>query len=310
MKRRFLCVLLFLGMTRLSLAQDSSYVMQHIQLDSLVITASKYGFDVAGFIRRVETDTTFYKAFKNLRILAYTAKNDIRILNKKDRVIASLFSITRQHRTQGCRTMEVEEEKTTGNFYERDGDYNYYTAELYASLFFTEGKICGETNLIHEHSKANDPGGALERHQDQLKQLIFNPGQPIRGVPFIGGKVAIFDDKIAPMYDFSIHSARYDTSDCYVFTARAKAEFKDQLVINNLTTYFDKKNMEIVYRNYGLSYNNLLFDFDVNMQVSMTHFDGLMVPQKIAYRGNWKIPFKKREHAVFVGTFRGFAHHD
>ncbi len=38
--------------------------------------------------------------------------------------------------------MEVIEEKTTGNFYDRKGDYNYYTAELYANLFFTKGTVC------------------------------------------------------------------------------------------------------------------------------------------------------------------------
>lgn len=306
--KKGLLLLLLTSFCQITFAQDSSYVMRNIQLDPLVVTASRYGFDVAGFIKRVENDTTFYKAFKNLRILAYTAKNDIRILNKRDRTKASLFSITRQHRKNGCRTMEVLKEKTTGPFYDNDGEYNYYTAELYASLFFTEGKICGETNLIDDHDTSDDPGGALERHQEQLKQLIFNPGKPIHGIPFIGGKVAIFSDKIAPMYDFSIRSDHYDTTDCYVFTARVKPAFKDKVVINNLTTYFNKESMEIVYRNYALSYDNFLFDFDVNMKVSMTHFDGLMVPYKIDYTGNWKVLFKKREHAVFKANFSDFSH--
>ena len=39
-------------------------------------------------------------------------------------------------------------ESATGDFYEKDRDYNYYTAELYASLFFTKGEICGETNIV------------------------------------------------------------------------------------------------------------------------------------------------------------------
>lgn len=311
MKKGLFYIFLFLlGSARISRAQDSSYVMRNIQLDSLVITASRYGFDVAGFIKRVENDTSFYKAFKNLRILAYSSQNDIRILNKKGKTKASLKSETRQHRRNGCRTMEVLHEKTTGPFYEHDGDYNYYTAELYASLFFTKGKICGETNIINDHDSEGHPGGALERHQEQLKQLIFNPGQPIHGIPFIGGKVAIFSDKIAPMYDFAIRSAKYDTTECYVFTAKAKPEYREKLVINNLVTYFSKDRMEIVYRDYALSYDNFLFDFEVEMKVNMTHFDNLMVPLKIDYKGNWKVPFKKREDAVFHVSFSQFAHQD
>ena len=289
-------------------AQDSGYVARHIELDSLVITASRYGFDVAGFIKRVETDTTFYKAFKNLRILAYTARNDIRILGNKDKVKASLSSVTRQQRQDGCRSMQVQQEQTIGPFYGKDSSYNYYTAALYASLFFTKGKVCGETNLIHQPAENGGGGGAMERHEEQLKQLIFNPGQPIHGVPFIGGKVAIFDDKIAPMYAFSIHSAFYGQTDCYVFTAKALPAYKDKVVIDNLVTYFSKDNMEIVYRDYALSYDNLFFDFDVHMQVSMTHFDHLMVPGKIEYQGNWKVPLKKREHAEFQATFSQFSH--
>lgn len=306
--KKGILLLLLAGCSRLLFAQDTGYVMRHIQLDSLVITASKYGFDIPGFIKRVESDTTFYKAFKNLRILAYTAKNDIRILNKKAKVKASLLSLTRQHRQDGCRTMEVLQQKTTGNFYDHKGDYNYYTAELYASLFFTEGKVCGENNLIRGGDSQGPSGGSLDRHKEQLKQLIFNPGQRIHGIPFIGGKVAIFDDKIAPMYDFSLHSASYDATDCYVFTATAKPEFKDKVVIKNLVTYFSKKNMEIVYRDYVLSYNTFLFDFDVRMQVKMTHYDHLMVPARIEYKGNWKVPFKKREQAVFYTTFSNFSH--
>src|SRR5690242_8564012 len=119
------------------LAQDTagSYVARNVQLDEVVIQATRMGFDVPGFIRLVEEDTTFYKAFKNLRILGYTADNDIEVYNRKGRVKASLVSTTRQNVRNGCRTMQVLQEKTTGNFYDRDSGYNYYTAELYASLF-------------------------------------------------------------------------------------------------------------------------------------------------------------------------------
>lgn len=306
MKKWFIIFFLF-SFCHDTRAQDSGYVARHLQLDSIVISASRVNFDIPGFIKMVEDDTTFYKAFKNLRILSYTEENNIRILNKKDKVKSSLISTTIQHRENGCRTMEVVNEKTTGNFYDHHHDYNYYTAELYASLFFTKGKVCGETNNVKEESDHNHGGGSLERHREQLKQLIFNPGQRIRGIPIVGKKVAIFDDDIAPMYDFSITSADYNHTSCYVFTAKAKPEFLNEVVIKKLVTYFDKQKLEIVYRDYSLSYNTFLFDFDVNMQVQMTHFDDYMVPAKITYRGNWKVPFKKREDAVFTTSFHHFA---
>ncbi len=33
--------------------------------------------------KRVEEDTTFYRAFKNLRIIGFTADNDIRVTDKR-----------------------------------------------------------------------------------------------------------------------------------------------------------------------------------------------------------------------------------
>jgi len=298
------CLTLFF---RLATAQDSSYIARHLELDSVVISASRVNFDIPGFIKMVEDDTTFYKAFKTLRILAYTAENNIKILGKNQRVKASLNSTTRQHRQDGCRTMSVMSEKTTGDFYTRDSEYNYYTAELYANLFFTEGRVCGENNLVkggHDNPVGNS---SMQKHTDQLKQLIFNPGQPIPGVPLISHKVAIFDDKVAPMYNFAITSDAYNNIPCYVFTAEAKPAYRKNVVINKLVTYFSKQDLEIVYRDYSLSYDAWVFDFNVHIRVQMTHFDDYLIPSVLNYEGNWKVPFRKRERAVFTAKFHDFA---
>ena len=307
MWKKYFIFLILIVSYRPGRAQDSSYIARHLYLDSIVISASRVNFDVPGFIKMVEEDTTFYKAFKTLRILAYTADNHIQILNKKNKDIASLTSTTRQHHLYGCRTMSVLSEKTTGDFYDRSKDYNYYTAELFANLFFTQGEICDEDNIVKGSREEKTGSSSMDKHKDQLKQLIFNPGQPISGVPLISNKVAIFDDKVAPMYDFSITAANYGSQPCYVFTAKAKPAYSTNVVINKLVTYFSKDNLEIVYRDYSLSYNAWVFDFDVHMQVKMTHFNGLMVPSFIKYKGDWKVPFHKRENAVFTARFHNFA---
>ncbi|MEO6135046.1 MAG: hypothetical protein ABIP35_07830, partial [Ginsengibacter sp.] len=75
----------------------------YVSLSEIVLNNK---LDVPSFIDRVKNDTTFYKAFKNLRILGYTSINDIRMLDKKGNVQASLQSKIRQYRTGNCRKME------------------------------------------------------------------------------------------------------------------------------------------------------------------------------------------------------------
>src|SRR6187549_3465893 len=104
-----------------------------------IITLSEVIIDrkmnVPAFINRIKNDSSFYKAFRNLHILGFSAINDIRMLDKKGDLKASLFSKTKQYRSARCRYMDVIEEKATGDFYNADGSYNYYTANMYASLF-------------------------------------------------------------------------------------------------------------------------------------------------------------------------------
>src|SRR5690606_27119785 len=106
--------------------------------------------NVPAFIERVKNDTTFYKAFRNLKVLGYTSLNDIRIIDKKRKQKASLNSRTRQHIRQGCRWTEVLEETTTGDIYNKKRGLNYYTAEMYAGLFFAKDTVCGETNIVKD----------------------------------------------------------------------------------------------------------------------------------------------------------------
>lgn len=303
MRRTLLLLFLFPGFS--ALAQDTAiYKGMTINLDEVVINAKRIGFDVNGFIKRVEDDTTFYRAFKNLRIVGFTADNDIRITDRAGgKTIASLKSHTRQVMTGNCRKMDVLDEKTTGDFYTRKGDYNYYTAELYANLFFTKGTVCNE--------ESGEARGSLARHKSQLKQLIFNPGKPITGVPVVGSKVAVFDPNLMRYYDFSITAANFAGAECYVFSAVMRKNLgamdRAEIVYDELITYFNKETMEIVGRRYSLSYKTFVFDFNVKMNVQMTKMGDLLLPALITYNGTWNVPFKKRETAVFTARFSDFS---
>lgn len=281
---------------------DVEAVNRTINLSEVVVRSD---LNVPRFLRRVKNDSSYYKAFKNLRVLSFASLNSIQMRDKKGVVKASLNSRTRQNRANGCRTMDVLEEQVTGDFYD-DGDYNYYTAELYASLFFTKGKVCGETNIVG--GKERDVRGkkGLEKHKEQLKMLFFNPGKKIPGIPFIGDKLDVFDEEVAQYYDFSIDTADLEGHPAYVFAIKRKADLRsserDKIVYDNITTWFDQKTMEIIARSYDLSYDAGVYDFNVHMDVQMQKVGNYLVPRLMRYTGNWYMLGKGRERGVFTAT--------
>src|SRR5687767_9076036 len=146
---RLLAILLLLVLSSRLQAQeqdslDNERLAKMVSLSEVIVRTD---LNIAKFIDRVKKDTTFYKAFRTLHIVGFTSWNDIRIKDKKGKIKASLLSKTKQVRSKNCRTMEILSEKTTGDFFEDDRDHNYYTGQLYAGLFFTNGKICGENNV-------------------------------------------------------------------------------------------------------------------------------------------------------------------
>ena len=286
-----------------------------LQIDKKVITLSEIvirnNIDVPSFIKRVENDTSFYKAFRNLRILNFTSLNDIRMLDKKGSVKAALYSKTVQWAEGGCRHTQVLREEVTGDIYNRKGRYNYYTPELYASLFFAKDTICGETNIVRGTELEVKGKSGMAKHKEQLKMLFFNPGKAIPGLPFIGSKTAIFDNSMAGLYDYSIDMEERLGEWCYMFAVKAKEELKgfrkDRVVIDEITTWFSTKTMEVIARNYSMSYKAGVYDFEVAMQVEMTRAAGYLVPRLLRYTGNWHVVFKKREDGVFTATLFDFS---
>jgi hypothetical protein len=262
--------------------------------------------NVPVFIERIKNDTSFYKAFKNLRILSFTAINDIRMNNANGTLKAGLYSKTRQMVANDCRSMQTLEEKVTGDMYDEAHNFNYYTARLYASLFFTQDTVCGEDNIVagREFSTAGKSG--MEKNKEQLRMLFFNPGKRINGLPFMSNKTAIYDDEMAAYYDMNIDMGVYNNQNCYIFTQKVKPENKGQVVVDEMTTWFHDRSFDVLARNYSLSYNAAVYDFKVTMEVVMTRYGGYLVPSLIKYNGNWKAVFRKRERGIFTATLFDF----
>ncbi|MBL7769927.1 MAG: hypothetical protein JNK20_13170 [Flavipsychrobacter sp.] len=305
-----LCIfLLLIGHPFSVRSQDSLLTVDDkiVTLKEVVVLSN---LDVPGFVRRIQLDTSFYRAFKNLREINYTALNDVRMMDKKGNVSGSLQSRTLQTFAQGCREMEIKEEKLAGDIKDKNGDWNYTTMEMYASLFFTNGKICGENNSVSQAELSLKHKRGLEKHKEQLKMLFFNPGRKIPGIPFIGDKINIYEPPMSELYEFVLDMENYKGENVYVFRIAALPDLpagkRSDIVINRVDTWFHPSDMRILARRYDLSYRAGVYDFDVRMEVEMTRVGELLLPSLLRYTGDWKVAFKKRERGIFTATLFGF----
>ena len=292
-----------------SWAQDTTLNIEN-QTFTLADAIVRNNFEYKDILAKIKRDTSFYKAFKTLRTIGYSSFNHIEMYDKNQKMEASLDSRTRQNRIGDCRTMDVIEEKTFGNLRDSKGEYNYVTPSLYASLFFTKGKICGETNIV-KGKKRTIQGSGIEKAKEQLKMLFFNPGEKIPGIPMIGNKLDLYDDNAHELYDYRLDYVDYHGKLAYVFEIKPKEDLgffaKDRVVVDQMITWFNPTTLEVLGRNYSLSYKAGVYDFNVQMEVEMTYTpNGLLVPKILRYKGDWDVVFKKRERGLFTATLFDF----
>lgn len=292
------------------MAQDTTLFIGN-QQTTLPEVFVRNHFDYQKLLKQIQNDTTFYKAFKNLRILNYTSLNHIQMVNKKGVVQASLQSKTKQLRKNGCRTMQILDEQVTGDMYNKQGAFNYLTAQLYASLFFTNGQICGESTVIAGLKPTVSDKKGIDKHKEQLKMLFFNPGKKIAGIPFIGDKLDLYDAHAQKLYNYKLDYVQYKGTPCYLFSILPKEDlgvFKQNgVVVDEMNTWFDSQTLTVLARTYRLSYKAGVYDFDVSMEVEMDKVGNLVVPVLLRYKGNWDVLFKKREIGLFTATLFGFS---
>jgi hypothetical protein len=306
--RIFFISLFFILVSCIVNAQDTTLKIDNGSF-TLTDAIVRNNFDYKAILQRIKDDTSFYKAFKTLRTIGYSSYNYIQMRDKNEKVIATLNSKTRQNKIGGCRTMDVLEESASGNMKDANGEYNYTTPALYASLFFTKGTICGETNIVKGKVRTVS-GSGLSKAKDQLKMLFFNPGKKIPGIPLIGNKLDLYDESAHELYDYKLDYVDYHGQLVYMFEVKPKDNLgffsKNNVVVDQMTTWFNPKTLEVLGRNYALSYNAGAYDFNVQMEVEMTYFNGQLVPKILRYKGNWDVVFKKREKGIFTATLFDF----
>lgn len=285
-----------------------SYSSTQAQVDTTILVGQdsltlpdvivKSGLNTGSLLRRIKQDSTFYKAFKTLRIVGYVADNDIKMKDKKGSLKATYDSKIKQLRDGNCRSMQVLSQETTGDMLDKKGKFNYMTAQMFGSLFLTDGKVCGETNIVGNTQFDLSGKSGIEKHKEQLKMLFFNPGRKIPGIPFIGNKLDLYDEDAREKYNYRLDTVNFFGHATYRFAITPKPDASG-IVIDNMTTWFDAQTLDVLGRTYAMSYHAGLYGFDVKMNVRLANIQGLLVPVDMQYDGNWSVVLKGRE----IGTF-------
>lgn len=303
MKKVLLFAALMMGIYRGNAQEIPRFnpdTIKTIELDSVVnIVAER--LSVETFIRAVINDTSFYQAFRNMKKYSFIAENRIFTYDKKNKVDGRIYRKIK-HNNDGPYKMEYLVKEDNGKIFKKNGKYQLYTVEMFDYIFMNAYNTDFVPNAPVSDGKG---GGTNESYKDKLKTLIFSPGRPIKGLPFIGDKTQIFTANMRQYYDYSFHSGTYlDSIPVYRFKVSVKPGLsnwtKKSLMIKELTTIFDKRNFEILGRYVDMKYNNLLFEFDVQMNIEMSYSNEDKLPSKITYQGNWNVPLKKEERASFL----------
>lgn len=270
-----------------------------IMLDS-VVNIKAQRLSVETFIQAVISDTTFYAAFRRMKDYSFMAENRIFTYDKKNKVNGRIYRKIRHNRSGPAR-MEYLVNQDSGKVFKKNGKYQLYTLEMFDYIFMNAYK----TGFTANGAADDGSGGTNAGYKQKLKTLIFNPGRPVKGIPFIGSKTEIFTANMRQYYDYGFQSGTYlDTIPVYRFRVSVKNDLsswtKDGLMIKELVTIFDKRDFAILGRYVDMKYSNMLFDFDVQMNIEMSYCGEEKLPSKITYQGNWNVPLKKEERASFL----------
>ena len=278
-----------------------------VTIDS-AITVTSTRLTVESFINEIINDTSFYEAFRNMKRYTFTAENRVFTYDKKNAVEGNIYRKI-YHNNDGPYKMQFLEKKDQGKVYKKNGKFSLYTVEMFDYIFMN----AYNSDFVPSAPITGAKGESNESYKDKLKTLIFSPGRPIKGVPFIGSKTRIFTPNMRQYYDYSFYRGTYlDSIPVYRFKVKMKPDLsnwtKDGLMIKELTTIFDMRNFQILGRYVDMKYDNLAFEFDVQMNIELGYFgsDQTLLPTKITYQGNWDIPFKREERASFLILHKGY----
>ena len=295
--RHFHIALIFTFPHALSSQPDT--LLKHVTLDEVVISAQASGFNVDAFVQQVITDTTFHKAFLNTRYYPHALVSDLDVRNKRETRSATLHRRGRLVRDRKYAELVIDSTAESGKLRDRKGEFRYLTAEMYDDVFFPKGRYVADNTVKHRQLDV-ERGSRFEKYRSELKKFMFNPGQEIASVPFIGDKLALYDADMAEHYNHRIWANVRDGVDCWVFSSEVREGHEGKAVIQEMHTWFAQDGGQVLAREYHILHGSLILDFDIRIKVRNTLVNGSLVPLRIDYDGDWDIPFSKRELVRFT----------
>ncbi|MEO8795769.1 MAG: hypothetical protein ABI390_09900, partial [Daejeonella sp.] len=230
-----------------------------ITIDSAVnITSSRLTEQT--FIDEILRDTSFYQAFRNMKKYSFTAEDHIFTYDKKNDISGKIYRKI-SHRNFGADKMKILAKQDSGKVFKRNGKYSLYTVEMFDYIFMN----AYNSGFAPSSPISDVKGESNESYKDKLKTLIFSPGRPIKGVPFISNKTQIFTSNMRQYYNYSFYKGTYlDSIPVYRFKVSLKPELsnwtKDGVMIKELTTIFDMRSFQILGRYVDMKLDNLAFD--------------------------------------------------
>lgn len=272
-----------------------------IVVDTAVATIrARGGLFAQDFIDQILRDTSFYEAFRNMKKYAFTAENRVFTYDKKDKVEGKIYRKLKHSNVAGAHKIQYLTKRDSGNVFKRNGKYELYTTEMFDYIFMN----AYNSDFVKGGDSPN-AGGKNESYKDKLKTLIFTPGRPVSGVPFISKKTEIFGPEMKNFYRYDFAKGTYlDSIPVYRFKVIQRSSLnddqKDEVMIKELTTIFDRRNFQILGRYVDMKFKNMVMDFNVQMNIELNRFGGELLPTKITYQGNWDVPFHKEERASFL----------
>lgn len=303
---RYLVLLLLVISSAAVKSQDTARrfagdTMRTIVIDTSALVITKRGLHEQDFINQILQDTSFYQAFHLLNSFSFLSEYNIKTFDKKGLVTAHIMKNIFHDNTTNTYHQRVLKKSDSGQVYKSNGKYKLFTIQMFSYIFENE-----KSSDFKSDAPLNSTEEGFKR---KLEQLIFRPGTRIDGLPFISGKTEIFSPELRKYYTYKFSSANYlGHIPVYRFECKVKPEFakNGSVMIKELTTIFDKKNFQILGRFFDMDYSNLLFSFDVRMNIEANYVGDQILPVLIQYAGNWDVPFKKKEISSFSVTLHDF----
>ncbi|EHQ27187.1 hypothetical protein [Mucilaginibacter paludis] len=297
MKKFLTAIMLLIGTTGFAqqINRFNPDTIRSITIDTNLVNIKAHKLNAQDFIDAMLNDTGFYQAFRNMKRYSFNAENRIYTYDKKNKVSGKIYRKI-HHNNKGAYKMEFVAKRDSGDVYKKNGKYELYTVEMFDYIFmnaYNSDFTSGDSPAI---------GGKNEGYKAKLKTLVFTTGRKVPGIPFISGKTEIFSPELRQFYTYQFARGTYlDSIPVYRFKVIPKPSISDDdVIIKEVTTIFDTRTFQILGRYIDMKFKNFLIDFNVQMNIECSNFDGELLPIKITYQGNWDIPFHKEERASFL----------